>query len=80
MRCIGFRYVEFKPSGSADTIKGYSCSFMSPFDVKSGTGYNVEKEFLSEDRFREFDILNKYKNETEFEVFYNRYGKIQKII
>lgn len=79
MRCIGYRYVEFKPAGSSELIKGYTCSFMEPYNPKSGTGYNVSREFLSEQKFIDFDIQGKLKNETEFTVLYNRFGKIQSI-
>ena len=79
MRCLGFNNVDFKPL-NGDRVQGVSCSFMAPYDSKDGVGYEVFKVFLSAQKFEEFNIEEKFDNETEFQVFYNRYGKIDKIV
>lgn len=80
MRIIGYRFVEFKPQGSPDVVTGYRCSFMEPYSGDKSKGYAVSTEFLSEKKFEDFGLSDKFKNEKDFKVFYNRYGKIQEII
>ena len=80
MRCLGYRLISFKPSGSQSDVTGYRCTFVEEYPKDVGTGFNALTQFLSLDKFTQFGIAELTRGNKEFSVYYNRYGKIQDII
>lgn len=80
MRCIGYKLVSFKPQDSQSEVTGYRCTFVDEYPKDVGTGFSANVEFLSIDKFTKFGLADLTKNNKDFSVYYNRYGKIQEII
>lgn len=78
VKVLGYKKVVFN-ANDGSTINGYSVYFFYPAVSPDSKGYLCDRYFLTAKKFDDFDIKNLAKNQTDCEILYNRYGKIEEI-
>lgn len=73
--CVGFKKVDFTAQQTGERITGYNV-FYTAENQPNVKGLEAGKFFLSEAKAKQFDI----QTETSYELFYNRYGKIESLV
>lgn len=75
VKVVGWRNVSFK-ANDGNEVSGRTIYYVNldPMDLRYGAGHSVDKFFISDSKLGRSDNLLEISH--SYEVFYNRYGKI----
>lgn len=78
VKILGYKKVDFNGNDGTN-VKGYSVYFFYNAVGEDAKGYLVDRYFLTEKKFEQFNIKALFKEQSDCEILYNRYGKIEDI-
>lgn len=78
MKIVGWKDVDFSTKDGVE-IKGKSVHVAYEAPKDHGGGMLTDKFFLSDEKFGSYNIKGLYKAQSDVELLYNKYGKVESV-
>lgn len=79
-KIIGYQFIQFTNKLSGETVEYYRVSLATTDAGKGAEGIQAEVVNIGKDKFIKNGYATLYQAETDLEILYNKYGKIDRFI